>query len=65
MTERRSTGRKQVAKALWYTGPDTAELRPTPVDAPTAGTAQVRTLFSGISRGTERLVLAGKVGASE
>ena len=65
MTERRSTGRKQVAKALWYIAPGAAELRATPVDAPTAGLAQVRTLFSGISRGTERLVLAGKVGESE
>ena len=65
MTERRSTGRKQIAKALWYVAPGKAELRATPVDAPTAGLAQVRTLFSGISRGTERLVLAGKVGESE
>lgn len=65
MTERRSTGRKQVAKALWYVAPGKAELRAAPVDAPTPGFAQVRTLFSGISRGTERLVLAGKVGESE
>ena len=65
MTERRSTGRKHVAKALWYVAPGKAELRPEPVDAPTPGVAQVRTLYTGISRGTERLVLAGKVGESE
>lgn len=65
MTERRSTGKKQFAKALWYVAPGKAELRPEQIDAPTPGTAQVRMLFSGISRGTERLVLAGKVGESE
>lgn len=65
MTERRSTGRKQIAKALWYVAPGKAELRPEPVDSPLPGNAQVRMLFSGISRGTERLVLAGKVGESE
>lgn len=65
MTERRSTGRKQIAKALWYIAAGKAELRPEPVDAPAPGAAQVRMLYSGISRGTERLVLAGKVGESE
>ena len=65
MTERRSTGRKQVARALWYVAPGIAELRPQAVEAPVAGEAQVETLYSGISRGTERLVLAGNVGASE
>ncbi len=65
MTVRRSTGLKQIAKALWYVAPGKAELRNEPVDAPVAGMAQVRMLYSGISRGTERLVLAGKVGESE
>ena len=63
--ERRSTGTKQIAKALWYVAPGVAELRAEPVNAPVPGEAQVRTLYSGISRGTERLVLAGKVSASE
>ena len=65
MTTRRSTGKIQVAKALWYIGPGKAELRPQPVPAPPLGEAQVQMLFSGISRGTERLVLAGTVGESE
>ena len=65
MTERRSTGTKQISKALWYVAPGVAELRARPVNSPVPGEAQVRTLFSGISRGTERLVLAGKVGQSE
>jgi len=65
MTTRRSTGKIQVAKALWYTAPGKAELRTHPVPAPPLGHAQVQTLYTGISRGTERLVLAGKVGESE
>ena len=64
-TERRSTGTKKIARALWYVAPGQVELRPQPVAAPVAGEAQVQTLYSGISRGTERLVLAGKVGQSE
>ena len=65
MTARRSTGTKQVAKALWYVSPGVAEIRTQAVGAPVAGEAQVRTVFSGLSRGTERLVLAGQVGPSE
>ena len=65
MNERRSVGKKHIAKALWYVAPGKAELRTQPVAAPTPGEAQVRTLFSGISRGTERLVLGGHVGQSE
>jgi len=52
-------------KALWYVAPGRAELREETVDAPKAGEVQVRSLFGAISRGTERLVLAGRVPASE
>ena len=52
-------------KALWYVGPGRAELREEAVAAPEAGEAQVRALFGAISRGTERLVHAGRVPASE
>ncbi len=65
MTTRRSTGRTQVAKALWYVSAGKAELRPETVPPPRTGEAQVQTLYTGISRGTERLVLAGQVGESE
>ena len=65
MPPRRSTGTIQIANALWYTAPGVAELRTQTVPAPMSGEAQVRTLYTGISRGTERLVLAGKVGESE
>lgn len=51
-------------KALWITGPEQAEIRETDLD-PARGDVQVRTLFSGISRGTERLVFRGQVPESE
>ena len=40
-------------------------MRTAQLDAPREGMALVRTLFSGISRGTERLVLAGAVPEAE
>jgi NADPH:quinone reductase-like Zn-dependent oxidoreductase len=52
-------------KALWYVGPGRTELREETVAAPKAGEARVRALFGAISRGTERLVHAGRVPASE
>src|SRR5262249_54376095 len=50
---------------LWYVGQGKAELRAAPLPAPEPGQVRVRTLFSGISRGTERLVFSGGVGRSE
>lgn len=50
------------AEALWYTAPGRAEIRP---EAPGTGAVRVRTLYSAISRGTERLVFAGAVPESE
>jgi threonine dehydrogenase-like Zn-dependent dehydrogenase len=52
-------------KALWYVGPGRAELREEGVPVPKAGDVKVRALFGAISRGTERLVHAGRVPASE
>jgi 2-desacetyl-2-hydroxyethyl bacteriochlorophyllide A dehydrogenase len=53
------------ARALWYTAPGKAELRTASLAAPGPGEVLVRTLFSGISRGTERLVFAGRIPADE
>jgi hypothetical protein len=53
------------AKALWYVSAGRAELREEQVSAPQAGELQVRALHGAISRGTERLVHAGRVPASE
>jgi threonine dehydrogenase-like Zn-dependent dehydrogenase len=62
---RRSTGMRRMARAVWYTAPGKVELRTCQVSAPPPGHALVRTLFTGISRGTERLILSGSVGESE
>ena len=65
MTPRRSTGRTHVARALWYVAPGKVELRTAALRPPGPGEALVRTLWSGISRGTERLVLSGAVSPGE
>src|SRR5262245_48307637 len=65
MMTRRSVGRTRVAKSLWYAKKGVAELRVAPLQPPGPGQARVRTLFSAISRGTERLVFNGAVGQSE
>lgn len=51
--------------ALWYTGPSTAELRPEPLGPGSDGDVTVRMLWSGISRGTERLVFSGRIPSPE
>jgi threonine dehydrogenase-like Zn-dependent dehydrogenase len=53
------------ACALWYVGEGRAELREEPLPPLSDGMARLRTLWSGISRGTERLVSRGLVPASE
>ena len=50
-----------IARALWTIAPGIAELRPETLPARAPDQVLARTLASGISRGTERLVLAGKV----
>ena len=54
-----------MARSIWYVRPGVAEMRTAPLAAPREGQALVKTLFTGISRGTERLVLSGAVPASE
>jgi 2-desacetyl-2-hydroxyethyl bacteriochlorophyllide A dehydrogenase len=53
------------ARALWYTAPGKAELRDEPLKTPSAEDVLVRALYSGLSRGTERLVFEGRVPATE
>jgi threonine dehydrogenase-like Zn-dependent dehydrogenase len=55
----------EAAEALWYVGPGRAEVRLEPVPAPGPDEVEVRALHGAISRGTERLVLAGRVPPSE
>ena len=54
-----------VAAALWYEGPGKAALRPVGRPQAEPGAAVIRTLWSGLSRGTERLVFRGRIPASE
>ena len=53
------------ARAFWTVGPGRGELRAETLPPPGAGEALVRTLATGISRGTETLVFAGRVPASQ
>jgi len=51
------------ARALFHTAPRCVEIRELPTPRPVAGEVLVRTLCSGISGGTERLVYRGEVPA--
>jgi threonine dehydrogenase-like Zn-dependent dehydrogenase len=52
------------AQALWYVGPGKAEIRAEPV-SPASGEVRLRAVASALSRGTERLIFAGRVPESE
>lgn len=54
-----------IARAFWTVAPGIGEIREEALPPPAAGEMRVRTLFSGISRGTERLVFEGRVPESE
>src|SRR5256885_15859092 len=51
------------ARALFHTAPRCVEIRELPTPLPAAGEVLVRTLRSGISGGTERLVYRGEIPA--
>lgn len=51
--------------AFWTLVPGRGEIRAEPLPEPGPGEARVRTLYSGISRGTERLVFNGRIPPSE
>lgn len=54
-----------IAQALWYVAPGRVEIREERLAAPGPGEVRVRALFGALSRGTEALVLAGRVPESE
>lgn len=54
-----------IAQALWYVAPGHAELRQEKLAAPGPDEVRVRARYGALSRGTERLVLAGHIPASE
>jgi NADPH:quinone reductase-like Zn-dependent oxidoreductase len=55
----------EIAQALLYVAPGQAEIREESLAAPRPGEVRVRALFGALSRGTEALVLAGRVTDSE
>ncbi|WP_367131807.1 zinc-binding alcohol dehydrogenase [Saccharothrix sp. HUAS TT1] len=55
----------RTARALWFTSAGRSAIRPVELPEPGPGDVLVRTLFSGISRGTESLVLRGGVPESQ
>ncbi len=55
----------QMAQALWHVAPGRSEIRNEPVGEPRPGEVRVRTLHSGISRGSEALVFCGRVPPDE
>jgi len=62
---KRMNDSQQSATAFWITAPGRCELRRETLPQASADQVQIQTLFSGISRGTEALVFAGKVPESE
>lgn len=56
---------KTVATALWYVGPRECVLNEVELTKAGPQDCVVRTLWSGVSRGTERLVFEGRVPVSE
>jgi len=65
MAEQRPTDAARIAQALWHVAPGRAELRASALPAPGEGEILARTLYSAISRGTERLIVNGDVPESE
>jgi threonine dehydrogenase-like Zn-dependent dehydrogenase len=60
-----AAGSPLLARALWITGAGQAELRDQALSGPGPDEVLVQTLYSGLSRGTERLVFEGRVPESE
>lgn len=56
---------KRAARAFWLGSPDHGEIRDVELPAPGEGEVLVRTLWSGVSRGTETLVFRGGVPVSQ
>jgi threonine dehydrogenase-like Zn-dependent dehydrogenase len=55
----------RMARAFWLDAPGAAEIRPVALPSPGPDDVVVRTLYSGVSRGTETLVFRGGVPESQ
>ncbi|MGW9494224.1 zinc-dependent alcohol dehydrogenase [Streptomyces prasinus] len=56
---------KRTAHAFWLDSPGRGEIREVPLSGPGEDEVLVRSLYSGVSRGTETLVFRGQVPASQ
>jgi threonine dehydrogenase-like Zn-dependent dehydrogenase len=56
---------ERTALAYWLRSPGSGEIRPLSLRSPGPGEVLVRTLYSGVSRGTETLVFDGRVPESQ
>jgi NADPH:quinone reductase-like Zn-dependent oxidoreductase len=56
---------QQEARAFWVTAPGRGEILTEQLTPPAADEVVVRTVYSGVSRGTEALVFAGRVPSGE
>jgi threonine dehydrogenase-like Zn-dependent dehydrogenase len=63
MTQPADTNAAAPARALFHTAPRRVAIREVPASRPGAGEVLIRTLCSGISGGTERLVYRGEIPA--
>lgn len=59
------TGKTQMARAFWTTAQGRGEIQELSLDAPAHNEVLVKTLFSGVSKGTESLVFRGEVPINE
>jgi len=62
---RRSIGQRHIARALWYTEVNQLELRTEQLSRNASTPILIRTHYSALSRGTERLIFQGAVPQSE
>ena len=65
MTNSAVAQKMRSAHALWYVAQGKAELRSEPLPDPARDEVLVRSLYSAVSRGTERLIISGAVPQSE
>ena len=56
---------QQKARAFWVTAPGQGEIRAEDLPTPADDDVVVRTLYSGVSRGTEAMVFAGRIPETE
>lgn len=56
---------ERTALSYWLRSPGSGEIRPVPLPSRGPGEVLVRTLYSGVSRGTETLVFEGRVPESQ